>query len=147
MVAPLVALPLAGAVGASLGALAGGGSGDTYNEKYNLDRDTQTTTNKTFNRSYNVQETYNPQVDSSINYNPQVQIDSSGASIGSKTKLASKKNSQPTQSNPVTLPVTQNPQQRSGQVGGGDQSGGGLGSDKMVLLGLVAAGAWVLNDG
>lgn len=151
MVAPLVAAPAAAAIAgggaAALGSLAGGGSGDTINKKTNIDQDRQVTRNTTTNRTISNQETINPQIDSSINYNPQLQISSPKGSIGSTQKLTSKKAAKTSQSNPVTLPVRQDPRQRSGQVGGGNQSGGGLGGDKLALVGIAGVAAYFLTRG
>jgi hypothetical protein len=149
MVAPIVAVPAAAA-------LAGGGAagianltssgGPTNNYKYNLDRDTQNTVNKTSNKTTSIQNTYSPQTSRTVNYNPQVQIDSPDASIGSKQKLSSKKSANPTTKQPVRQPVSQVPSQRSGQTGGGSQSGSSGGQSSLVMLGALAAGAYVLSE-
>lgn len=150
MVAPIVGVAAASAVGTgggiALNELAGSG-GKTKNIKKNLDQDTQITRSTTTSTTDNRQYTYSPQDSTKVNYNPQVQIDSPDASLGSKNSQKSKKKSNPTQSNPVTIPVRQDPGQRSGQVGGGNQSGSSSGGDKMVLLGALGLGAaYLLGD-
>lgn len=144
--AALLAAGAAGAGGAGIANLTSSG-GPTNNYKYNLDRDTQNTVNKTSNKTTSIQNTYSPQNSRTVNYNPQVQIDSAGASIGSKQKLSSKKSANPSTKQPVTLPVTQNPTQRSGQTGGGSQSGSSGGQSSLIMLGALAAGAYVLSNG
>ena len=138
------ALGAGGAVGLSNLTSSGG---PTNNYKYNLDRDTQNTVNKTSNKTTSIQNTYSPQTSRTVNYNPQVQIDSPDASIGSKQKLSSKKSANPSTKQPVTLPVSQNPTQRSGQTGGGSQSGSSGGQSSLIMLGALAAGAYVLSNG
>lgn len=149
MVAPALALPLAGGAAAALGSLAGGGGGTQEQNRY----DTQvrrtysptTTTNTT--TTDNRQITISPQRSNKVNYNPQVIVDSPDASVGSKLSQKSKKGgASPEQKAPVTTPVTSRPDFSGDQQTGDQGAKQAGGKDTLVLLGLVAAGAYVLND-
>lgn len=154
MVAPIVAVPaaaaLAGGGAAALGSLAGGGGGKQTTKRKDIQvrRTYQPTINKNRQITRNTSTTYSPSDNRQVNYNPQVVIDSPNSSIGSKLSQKSKKGGDTAAARgSPRQPVSTMPVNRGGQRTGSQspvQSGGG---DKMVLLGLVAAGAWVLSDG
>lgn len=136
MVAPVVLA--AGAAGGAgvLGALAGGGNQRQIEKQKTISKKETNTTN--------VQNTTNKSVQNTrtINYNPQVQIDSPDSSISKKQRQqgpSQTARTQPVSRIPISIPTNQSPQQ--------EQSAQGSQLARMLPLVALAGGAGLYLTG